>query len=584
MIPKKIHLGEILVEKKLITSQQLETAIQRHHVTGEKLGHVLIELGLIKENALLQLLCQQLNISYIDLKNYKLDLETVSTLPEFYARHYRAIVLKNTSNELLIGMSDPEDLSAFDALNQIIKRPFQVALVREVDLLHAIDTLYRHTTEISHLAEELSEEINQVSYDVDHLSQDVSSSDAPVVKLLQSVFEDAVQMNASDIHIEPEEQALRIRQRIDGLLHENVISQTNIAAALTLRLKLMGRLNITEKRLPQDGRFSIKVRKKMIDVRLSTLPVQFGESVVMRLLDRSQELLTLDKIGMSEMTLKQFRHAISFPHGLILITGPTGSGKTSTLYGMLKELNTEDNKIITVEDPIEYTLPRVNQVQVRPDIDLTFANVLRSVLRQDPDIIMVGELRDQETANIAIRAAMTGHLVLSTLHTNDALSTVARLIDMGVESYLIASILKAVMAQRLVRRICTNCIADYQPSLEETVWLKGVNYINAILKGFKKGVGCVYCHKTGYLGQIGLFELLTFNPLLVEALQKNNLIEFNKLAMSDKNFQPLIYSGLKLIGDGVTTISEIMRIVGENAVTDYNNARKDKKATADADI
>ena len=566
MAIKKLHLGKILLENNLITPDQLDVAITTQKSTGERLGRVLIDLGYIKEDKLLELVSHQLEIPYVDVKNYSFTPEVVSLLPEIYARRFRAIPLAKEGESILVGMADPQDVVATDELEKIIKRDVKVALVREEDLLHVIDMLYRRTTEITSLAEELSAELTKNDYDVTQLAIGLSSVDAPVAKLLQNIFEDAVQVGASDVHIEPDEYVLRIRQRIDGVLHEQIVKEKHVGQALALRLKLMAGLNIAEKRLPQDGRFSIKVRDKNFDVRLSTLPVQFGESVVLRLLNQSAELLTLDHMGMPQDIVDRLHKIISLPNGLLLITGPTGSGKTSTLYSILSELNNAEKKIITVEDPVEYRIPRINQVQVQAKIDLTFARVLRSVLRQDPDIIMVGELRDQETASIAMRAAMTGHFVFATLHTNDAVSCAIRLLDMGAEGYIVASVLRAVIAQRLVRRICENCVTDYEPTPNETIWLKSVADSLQATDSFKRGIGCSYCHNTGYKGQIGVFELLELNTDLGDALRKNDTVEFTRAVMKIENYKSLLKSGLELIATGVTTISEVIRITGESLI------------------
>jgi MSHA biogenesis protein MshE len=563
---KKIHLGNLLLENKIITQEQLNSAIARQQKTGEKLGKIFLDLNYIKEQDLLNLLSQQLKIPFIDLKNYSVRPEVVQILPEFYARRYRAIVLNNDDQGLLVGMADPLDLIATDELSRTLKRPFQVALVKEDELLHVVDMVYRHSTQIRSLAEELSAELKVTDYDIAQLGAGLPASDAPVVKLLQTIFEDAAQVNASDIHIEPDELVLRIRVRIDGILHEQIVKEKNVASALTLRLKLMGGLNIAEKRLPQDGRFSLKIRNMNYDVRLSTLPIQFGESVVLRLLNQSAELVNLDYIGMPVNVLERFRHAFTAPYGIILVTGPTGSGKTTTLYGALNELNTTDVKIITVEDPVEYRLPRISQVQVQTKIDLTFARVLRAMLRQDPDIIMIGELRDEETVSIALRAALTGHLVLATIHTNDAISTIARLIDMGAEEYLVATVLRAIIAQRLVRRICEKCSEVYEPTADELIWLKSVCKMQTVPEHFHMGTGCTYCHHTGYKGQIGVFEFLEFTPELADALRLKNTTEFLKVAHKTPGYKPLVLSGLDLVTAGVTTLSEVIRITGEDAL------------------
>jgi len=379
---------------------------------------------------------------------------------------------------------------------------------------------------------------------------------------LQNLFEDAVGMNASDIHIEPDEKVLRIRQRIDGELQEHVMNEKRIAPAVVLRLKLMAGLDISERRLPQDGRFNIRVRGRTIDVRLSTMPVQFGESVVMRLLDQTDASLELEHLGMPPVMLERFHRMLHHPHGVILVTGPTGSGKTTTLYAALRELNQARSKIITVEDPVEYRLPRINQVQVKPRIGLTFANVLRSALRQDPDIVLIGEMRDQETAEIGLRAAMTGHLVLSTLHTNDAASVAARLLDMGAEGYLVAAALRAIVAQRLVRRICETCTAEYRPDEHERAWLLGQGRRPEDF-AFRKGKGCPKCNNTGYRGRVGVFEYLEPGGEMLDALRRGDTSGFVAASRESGRFMPMIDNALEYAREGVTSLQEVIRITGE---------------------
>ncbi len=566
---KRVSIGKMLLDSGLLTSAQLDVAIERQRATGERLGQTLINLGFIDEKVLLQRLADQLNIALVDIRNRTLDTVQAMLLPEMLARRYRAMVIGKTETGLLVGMADPQDVVACDELEKNLRQSITIALVREADLLHAIDMVYRRSTEITSLAEELSAELIHNDFDIAKLAEGSVETDAPVLKLLQSIFEDGVQAGASDIHIEPDEVALRIRHRVDGLLQEQVLSETHIASALTLRLKLMAGLNITERRLPQDGRFSIRVHNKNFDVRLSTLPVQYGESVVMRLLDQSADAVNLDRVGMPAMVLQSIRRMIQLPHGILLVTGPTGSGKTTTLYGVLAELNQADTKIITVEDPVEYRMSRISQVQVQNKIDLSFARVLRAILRQDPDVIMIGELRDQETANIALRAAMTGHFVLSTLHTNDAASSVVRLLDMGAEGYIVASVLRGVLAQRLVRRICQNCIETYELSLPEKAWLTSVTaWLPEQPIIFKRGAGCHYCHNTGYKGRCGIFEILEITAPLADALRLNDLTIFMRLVREAPQFRPLVASGVALIAEGVTTLEEVIRMVGEGMQED----------------
>ena len=564
MIPrKKIRIGDLLVEHKIISEAQLQQALTEQKRSGHKLGRTLIELGVLSEDQLLQFLSRQLQLPFIDLKHYKYDAEVVRLVPETLARRYRAIALDDSQGSLLIGMADPTDIFAYDELAKVTKQPLRLAVVREGELLRTIDQVYRKTEEISSLAEELSEELSDGDINIDEMLQGADVSDAPVVKLLQSLFEDAIQIGASDIHIEPDENVLRIRQRIDGVLQEQVMKEKRIAAAVVSRLKLMAGLDISERRLPQDGRFNIRIKEHSVDVRLSTMPIQHGESVVMRLLDQAGGALNLEHIGMPKIILNSFRRHVHKPHGIVLVTGPTGSGKTTTLYAALSELNAPEKKIITVEDPVEYRLPRINQVQVNPKIGLTFANVLRTALRQDPDIVLVGEIRDQETAEIALRAAITGHLVLSTLHTNDAISTAIRLIDMGIPGYMVATSLEAIVAQRLVRRICDSCSDDYQPTVQEKSWLLSELAIDPDSLSFKIGRGCPHCNNTGYRGRVGVFELLELSEPMADALRKEDTAAFTHAAHNNPEFHTLAHNALSFAFDGITSLEEVLRLVGE---------------------
>ncbi len=560
---KKIRIGDLLVQHNKISELQLTRALKEQKKSGRKLGRVLVELGFIDDGDLLNFLAEQLQIPFVDLKQYKFDPDTVRRLPETYARRFRAIILKAAPIGFLVGMADPTDIFAYDELSRILKAAIRPAVVKEADLLRTVDMVYRRTDEIASLAEELGEELAEGAIDLAQLVDQEEVADAPVVKLLQKLFEDAVQVRASDIHIEPDEKVLRIRQRVDGILQEHVMKERHIAPALVLRLKLMSGLNISEKRLPQDGRFNVRIKGRNIDVRLSTMPIQHGESAVMRLLDQSAGALDLDHLGMDEAIRLRFRQLIHHPHGMVLVTGPTGSGKTTTLYGALNELNQPEKKIITVEDPVEYRLPRINQTQVHADIGLTFASVLRATLRQDPDIILVGEMRDQETAEIGLRAAMTGHLVLSTLHTNDAITTANRLIDMGAEGYLVASSLLGVIAQRLVRRICDSCAQPYQPDAQERSWLAGKLGTGAENVTLSRGAGCHYCNNTGYRGRLGIFELLEMDSSLADTLRRNDSAAFAKTALSSPGFKPLVNSALHFATQGVTTLEEVFRVAGE---------------------
>lgn len=555
----KMRLGDLLVHENIISSEQLDNALAAQRTSGRKLGDTLIDLSYISEPQLLRFLAQQLNIPFLDINQRRIDPEQAKIIPETYARRYRAIVLEADDKEVLIGMSDPTDLGGLDQLGPLVSpRHIELAIVQEHQMLEAFDTVYRRTQDIASFAEKLGEEYDDdTEFELSAL--DDTTSDATVVKLLHSIFEDAVQVRASDIHIEPDEKTLRIRQRVDGVLQENTLDQVKIASALVLRLKLMSGLDISEKRIPQDGRFNIKVKGHSLDVRVSTMPVANGEAVVMRLLDQSAGLLTLNQTGMPSAMAEKFRTAINRPHGMILVTGPTGSGKTTTLYGALSELNKPEFKIITVEDPIEYRLPRINQVQINAKIGLDFAAILRTTLRQDPDIIMVGEMRDQETVEIGLRGALTGHLVLSTLHTNDSVTSAIRLIDMGAAPYLVATSLRGVLAQRLVRRICENCKTEKAPSAQEQAW---VRYLKPDMgeTNFFTGRGCNSCNQTGYKGRIGVFEFLEMNEEMMDALRDNDTQGFVNATKANKDFVPLSHMALDYAAEGKTSLDEVFKV------------------------
>lgn len=557
----KMRLGDLLVHEHIISNEQLMEALNSQKVTGRKLGDTLIELGHIAERRLLEFLAQQLDVPFLDISERRIPDEVVKLLPEVHARRLRALIIEDQGDAVLVGMSDPADLSGLDQIEGMLApKRLKLAVVMESQLYEAFDSVYRRTAEIESFASQLEEEYDKSSeFDLSSSFMD-EGGDATVGKLLQSVFEDAVQVRASDIHIEPDEHELRIRQRVDGVLQENVLKENKIASAMVLRLKLMAGLDISEKRLPQDGRFNIKISGHNVDIRMSTMPVQHGESVVMRLLDQTAGLLSLDETGMPADLVQRLRHQITRPHGMVIVTGPTGSGKTTTLYAALSELNKASKKIITVEDPVEYRLPRVNQVQVNSKIDLTFSSVLRTALRQDPDILMVGEMRDQETVEIGLRGALTGHLVLSTLHTNDAITSALRLIDMGAAGFLVGSSLRAVIAQRLVRKVCDSCAQDYEPDSQESLWLNNLAGDISQAK-FKHGRGCQSCQYTGYKGRIGVFEFLEMNEPMMGALKQNDTQKFSDLAKANPNFKPLAVAAFDYALQGVTSVEEVLRLV-----------------------
>ncbi|MFG0832680.1 MSHA fimbrial ATPase MshE [Aeromonas bivalvium] len=558
----KMRLGDLLVQEQIVTDDQLQLALQQQRQTGRKLGTTLIDLGFISEVQLLQFLARQLGVPFFDLNNLTIDGKAVALLPEVQARRYRALAVNQNEHEVTVAMSDPADLSALDAIANLLRpREMRLAVAREGQLLDYFDRLYRRTREIESFAEQLHEEYQDAGFELGSSNlEGGNEGEATVAKLLRSLFEDAVQVGASDIHIEPDEKVLRIRQRIDGVLHENLLNEVRIAQALVLRLKLVAGLDISEKRLPQDGRFAMKVRGRDVDVRLSTMPVQHGESVVMRLLDQSAGILSLEETGMPPEILTRFRRQLKRPHGMILVTGPTGSGKTTTLYGALSELNEASQKIITVEDPVEYRLPRINQVQVNPKIGLTFSQVLRSTLRQDPDILLVGEMRDNETVEIGLRGAITGHLVLTTLHTNDAITSALRLIDMGAPGYLVASALRAVVAQRLVRRVCEHCRETRAPDEGQGSWLTALSGEASGQYSYHKGRGCQSCNFTGYRGRVGVYELLELDQGMMDALRRNDAEGFARAARQHPHYRPLALTALDYARRGITSVDEVLRL------------------------
>jgi MSHA biogenesis protein MshE len=558
--PEKVRLGQILVQQKWLSESQLQFVLDEQKRSGRKLGRICVENGFVTEEQVSAAIAKQLNIPYVNLKFHNLAPDVIRLLPETLARRFRAIALENRGGALLVGMSDPTDLFAYDEISRSVKRRIELAVVNEAELLQTIDRIYRRTDEITDFARELEQDLGDSYVDFGALGGTPGLEEAPVVKLLQSLFDDATQVRASDIHIEPQEGNLQVRFRIDGLLHLQTEADSKIAHALALRLKLMSSLDISEKRLPQDGRFTIKVKQQQIDVRISTMPTQYGESVVMRLLNQSSGILNLDSIGMPPAMLARFRAILQRPNGLVLVTGPTGSGKTTTLYGALAELNEMERKLITIEDPVEYRLPGINQVQVNEKIELSFARILRSALRQDPDVVLVGEMRDQETAQIGMRAALTGHVVLSTLHTNDAVSTPVRLLDMGVPAYMVATSLQAVIAQRLVRVICESCAEPYELKPTEREWLKAELRDTVDGRSYVCGRGCSHCNGTGYRGRTGVYEMLEMTEALAESANQHEPSHFLKVANAQMGGQTLQRHAVSLVVAGKTTVAEAMRV------------------------
>ena len=544
--PQRLRLGDILVAQKVISQEQLKLALDEQKRSGRRLGRVLVDMGFTAELNIAQALARQLNVGFVDLKHHNFKANVALKLPESSARRFRALALEERGAKMLVGMADPTDLFAFDELSRILKKDIEPVVVAESEVAVALDRVYRRTEEISGLAKELHQDLgeNLVDFGAGALDAALGAEDAPVVKLLQSLFQDATQVGASDIHIEPQAQTE---------------TEPRVAAALALRLKLMAGLDISEKRHPQDGRFNVLVRSQPVDVRISTMPTHYGESVVMRLLNRQSGLLGLELLGMPAPMLQRFREIIHRVSGMVVVTGPTGSGKTTTLYAALNELNSPALKIITVEDPIEYRVAGLNQVQVNEKIDLTFSSVLRSALRQDPDVMLIGEMRDTETAQIAMRAAITGHMVLSTLHVREAASAPVRLLDMGVPRYMVATSLQAVIAQRLIRRICESCAEDYSPTPQERRFVEA-GWSGTGKSGYRKGKGCTHCAGSGYRGRVGVYEMLEMTPRLVEATAKEDVSAFARIAEEEMAGHSFAHHAAELAAGGRTTLNEVMRI------------------------
>lgn len=566
MKPRKLtkRLGELLIDHEVITQQQLESVLQQQRLEGGRIGHLMVQMGILTEPELLGFVAEQLDLPFIDLNKVEIDPQVVKLLPEVYARRHRALVIAADDTDVTVALSDPADLDTQDAIaNMLAPRQVHLAVALQSQLFGLYDQLYRRTDDILNLAGQLQGE-NAPRRPIVEASG-LDDSDATVAKLLNSLFEDALQVGASDIHIEPDKKLIRLRMRVDGLLQETELKEVSIAPALVSRLKLMAGLDISERRLPQDGRFALSIKNNPVDVRMATMPVQYGEAVVLRLLDQSEGIRSLESAGMPPALLAAFRRKLASPNGIILVTGPTGSGKTTTLYGALSELNTPERKIITAEDPVEYQMSRVNQVQVNTRAGLTFATILRTSLRQDPDVLLIGEMRDQETAEIAMRGALTGHLVLSTLHTNDAPSSAVRLMDMGVPGYLVASTLKAVLAQRLVRRLCEYCKAPHQPNQTEQqflYYLQGEQLVDETLPAhtFFEGAGCASCNHTGHKGRIGVYEWLEITHAMADALREQHIEQFNQLVAKAPNYTTLAQSALTLASKGTIALSEVLRL------------------------
>jgi len=549
---------DLLVKKGIITEEQMNAAKQEVSRTGMPLERALEKLGYISEVDIAQALAESIGVPFMDLTDYLVDPEVIKLVPEATAKKCMAVPLFKIGDSLTVAMSDPSDIEAIDELRNKSKAGNIDPVLSTADMIHkVIDQYYGAQGSIKDLAEGLTKEKLESKTKG---SKDMSGivEDAPVIKLVNLLIMQAVKDRASDIHIEPEEEMVRVRYRVDGILHEVQQIPKHLQSVLASRIKVMAKMDISETRNAQDGRIQMKMESKNLDLRVSSFPTVHGENIVIRILDKSSVLLGLEDLGLGENELKEFSKVIRRPNGIILVTGPTGSGKTTTLYAALSTINSKETNIITIEDPVEYEIPLIRQTQINPKAGLTFANGLRSILRQDPDIIMVGEIRDKETAEIAIQASLTGHLVFSTLHTNDAASALTRLIDMGIEPFLISSSIIGILAQRLVRLICPSCKEKYVPS-EEVI--KDLNLKEKF--DFYRGKGCNKCKGSGLIGRIGIFEFLPMNEEIKNMVTaKASASEIKNKAV--KSGMRLLYDdGIEKVKKGVTTIEEVLRVTEE---------------------
>ncbi len=558
MRKKTKQLGQILIEQGLISDEQLHEALKVQERVPKSLGRILIDLQLIKETDLVRALAHQIGLEFVDLGDYPVDPGTTALIPEAVARRYRALPIGERDGRLLVAMSDPANVYALDDIRTITGREVEPLVATAADVTAAIRKYSDVGGEVEQLAADASA---QAEDSIDLNMPESAVEDAPVVKLVHMLLSRAVNERASDVHIEPTERDVRIRFRVDGVLHEVMRSPKNIQNGLISRLKVMADINIAERRVPQDGRVSLKVGSIGVDLRVATLPTVYGEKVVIRILNKESVLLRLDQIGFSEDAFKRFEQSFRKPYGAILVTGPTGSGKSTTLYATLNILNQPQTNIITVEDPVEYRLGGVNQVQVNNRAGMTFAAALRSILRADPDIILIGEIRDHETALIAIESALTGHLVLSTLHTNDAPSAVARLTEMGIEPYLTASAMDCVVAQRLARKLCDRCAEPYMPTEAELQEAGFPSHQFQDIQQLYRPVGCTACSKTGYHGRVGLYEVMTVTEEIERLTVERASSDRIRQVALEQGMIPLRTDGILKAARGLTSIEEVLRVV-----------------------
>ncbi|HUP84996.1 MAG TPA: ATPase, T2SS/T4P/T4SS family [Acidimicrobiales bacterium] len=552
------RIGAFLVSRGLLTQAQLELALDEQGRTGKSLGRVLLDQDLVSEGDLMAALAAQIGMDFVDLDSYSIDSSAVTLISDTLAKRYQALPIGWDNGQLVVAMSDPSNVFAIDDIRTITRATVKTVMATRQSIIDAIEKHNRMDAEADEISAEASSDFED---DDDLSSMKEVVEDAPIVKLVNLLISQAVADRASDIHIEPGEKDLRVRYRIDGVLHEKMRPPKNIQAGIISRLKIMADINIAERRIPQDGRVTATIGGKAIDLRVATLPTVYGEKVVMRILDKSTSVKTLDDLGFLPETRARFESSFNKPYGTILVTGPTGSGKSTTLYATLNILNDESKNIITVEDPVEYRLAGINQVQVNNKAGMTFAAALRSILRSDPDIVLVGEIRDKETATIAVEAALTGHLVLSTLHTNDAASTPTRLVEMGVEPFLVATALDAIVAQRLARRLCEKCKEPYTPTMTELETVGWDFGDSESIPQLYRAVGCQACGKTGYLGRFAVHEVLLVSEDVERLIVEHGHSEDIKKVAIAQGMLTLRQAGLTHVAKGITTIEEVLRVI-----------------------
>jgi len=557
---KKKRLGDILVEVGFITEEELQKALEKQKGGNKRLGAVLKEMKLVTEQDVMEALEYQLGIPHVNLKQHIIDPDVINMVPQALAERHKAIPIKRRGDNLTVAMADPLDVMAIDDIRLKTGCEVMPVIASESDVDYAIEQYFGSEDVVNEFVQDINAKVgsdDSSDIEVDRLRQMVE--EAPVVRLVNNIITEGIKLRASDIHIEPQEEEIRVRYRVDGILHNEMTIPKHTHSALVSRIKIMADLDIAERRLPQDGRVQMVVKDREVDLRVSVLPTVEGEKVVIRILDKSNLMLSIDKLGFLPEHQSFFEKMIKQPHGMVLITGPTGSGKTTTLYSALSSLDTEDQNIITVEDPVEYRLEGINQVQTNPKAGLTFASGLRSILRQDPDIVMVGEIRDKETANIAIHAALTGHLVLSTLHTNEAAGALSRLIDMGIEPFLVASSVLGVVAQRLVRTVCAECKTHDEDALVDTNLEKYLGSGQDSIELYH-GDGCRFCNNTGYHGRTAIHEILEVTPKIKRlVVNKASAVDIEEAA-KEEGMIALETCGLKKANQGLTTIEEVMRV------------------------